>query len=144
MDVYEFMFRDYVHRHSGNFHLLPYEIFLSIQFEFYDLVYLTLLQCSRPSIPSDDRLLRSFYGRRLGKREIKMIYHPRIAGAHTIKKDQRWLFYAFYELMPSPHWPPTTLHQLRQRCNSLGCSIATCPAISLGALKQAPRMHHST
>lgn len=27
------------------------------------------------------------------EREIKVIYHPKIAGAHTIKKDQGWLFF---------------------------------------------------
>ena len=30
--------------------------------------------------------------------------------------------------MPSPHWPPTNLiTELRQRSNSLGRSMATCP-----------------
>lgn len=75
-----------------------------------------------------------------------MIYHPRMARAHTIKKDQGWLFFLRNtELMPNPHWPPTTLiTKLRQRCNTLRRSMATCLAISWWALQQAPRMHYFT
>lgn len=47
--------------------------------------------------------------------------------------------------MPNPHWPPTTLiTKLRQRCNTLRRSMATCLAISWWALQQAPRMHYFT
>lgn len=108
--------------------------FLASNLTFYDLVYLTLLQCSGPSIPSDDRLLRSRGGRRHGEREIKMIYHPRIAGAHTIKK----------RVHAKPTLASHSSHQSRQRCSTLACSVATCPAIPQWAIRQAPRMHLST
>ena len=60
----------------------------------YDLAYLTLLQRARPSIPSDDRLLRSCWCWCLSKHEIKMIYHPRIAGAPSMEKIGGWLYHA--------------------------------------------------
>lgn len=128
------IFRDDIHSFSS---AATWNFFsLTSNLSFYDLVYITLLQHSRPSVPSDDRFLRSRLGRRLGKREIKMIYHPRIAGAHTMKKIRDGFFYAATALMPSPHWPPTTLiTELRQRCNTLGLSMATCPAISWWALQ---------
>lgn len=60
-------------------------------------MYLTLLQYANPSIPRDDRLLRSCWGWRLGECEIKMIYHPRIAGAHTMEKIRDdFFFYCFF------------------------------------------------
>lgn len=70
-----------------------------------------------------------------------MIYHPRIAGAHTIEKiGDDFSFYRFLRSSQAHNGLPQLNTELRQSCNTPGHSIATHTAISSLTLHQAPRV----